>query len=253
LGQAQFYHQKGFFMREFKSYKVWDAGTRLFHWVNLLCVIGLATIGLVILYGKTLGISSDGKILLKTIHSSVGYVFALNLIWRFIWAFKGNHHARWQAMRLGRGYLQEVAAYSASIKSGQPKVYLGHNPIGRLSVVVLFLLLTTQAITGLVLAGTDLFYPPFGHWIAQWVAAPGVDPGLLVPNAPHLYDSAAYASMREYRKIVVSVHVYGFYVLAGLIVLHIAAVVVTELRTGSNLVSVMITGKKILSQKPVDD
>ena len=29
------------------------------------------------------------------------------------------------------------------------------------------LLLVVQAITGLVLAGTDVFYPPPGNWIAQ--------------------------------------------------------------------------------------
>ena len=33
----------------------------------------------------------------------------------------------------------------------------------------------TQAVTGLVLARTDLYYPPFGYWIASWVAAPGVE------------------------------------------------------------------------------
>ena len=34
--------------------------------------------------------------------------------------------------------------------------------------------------TGLVLAGTDLFYPPIGAWIADHIAAPNVDPTTLV-------------------------------------------------------------------------
>ncbi len=27
-----------------------------------------------------------------------------------------------------------------------------------------------QASTGLLLAGTDTYFPPFGFWIAQWIA-----------------------------------------------------------------------------------
>jgi len=98
-----------------------------------------------------------------------------------------------------------------------------------------------------------LFFPPLGHWIAQWVAAPGIDPGLLVANAPQMYDSAAYESMREYRKIFGTIHVYGFYTLAVVIVMHIVAVVVTEIRSGSNIISAMFTGHKILSERPQDE
>ena len=58
--------------------------------------------------------------------------------------------------------------------------------------------------------------------------------------------------MRVFRKSVVSVHHYGFYVLLGVVFIHIVAVVVTELRTGGNLVSAMFSGKKVLSGPPAD-
>ena len=32
-----------------KSYVAWDASVRWFHWINLLCIIGLMAIGIVIL------------------------------------------------------------------------------------------------------------------------------------------------------------------------------------------------------------
>ncbi|MDC0174767.1 cytochrome b/b6 domain-containing protein [Pseudomonadales bacterium] len=240
-------------MSELKPYVVWDAGTRWFHWLNVLCVIGLMAVGLVVLFGRDLGISSDGKVLLKTVHTLIGYVFVLNLIWRFIWGFLGNQHARWQSIKIKRGFFGTVRRYIASIRAGRPEQYLGHNPLGRLSVVLLFALLATQMVTGLVLAGTDLFFPPIGHWIAQWVAAPGIDPGLLVANAPQMYDSAAYESMREYRKIFGTIHVYGFYTLAVMIVMHVVAVVVTEIRSDSNIISAMFTGRKILSERPQDE
>jgi len=42
------------------SYAVWDAGVRWFHWINVLCVLGLIAVGLVILNGTALGVSSEG-------------------------------------------------------------------------------------------------------------------------------------------------------------------------------------------------
>jgi cytochrome b len=120
-------------------------------------------------------------------------------------------------------------------------------------VAALFALILIQAVTGLVLAGTDLFYPPIGHWIARWVAAPGVDPATLVPYSPDLYDKAAWDSMRAFRKPFAVVHLYSFYALSVLVVLHIAAVVVTEIKEGGSIVSAMFTGRKILSRPPADE
>jgi len=80
-------------MTEYKSYYVWDASVRWFHWINLLCLLGLIAVGVAILNDAALGVTSDGKILLKTVHVWIGYVFALNLLWRLAWAFIGGAHA----------------------------------------------------------------------------------------------------------------------------------------------------------------
>jgi hypothetical protein len=66
-------------MTELRAWSVWDAGIRRFHWINLLCMLGLVGVGLVILNSKALGVPTEGKILLKTVHVWIGYVFALNL------------------------------------------------------------------------------------------------------------------------------------------------------------------------------
>jgi Ni/Fe-hydrogenase 1 B-type cytochrome subunit len=241
-------------MSELKSYAVWDAGTRWFHWINASCVIALIVIGIVILNAKGLGITNDGKVTLKTIHVWVGYIFALNLLWRIVWAFLGNRYARWRAVLPGgKGYFHAVRSYVAAFISGHPEQYLGHNPLGRLGVGLLFLLLVMQVVTGLVLASTDLFYPPFGHWIAQWVAAPGVSPDSLVPYAPTMYNSADYESMRAFRKPFGEIHEFGFYALLVIVVLHVIAVIITELREGGSIISAMFTGRKIISGRPVDD
>ena len=240
-------------MSDLQSYRVWDASTRWFHWLNVLCVIGLTAVGVAILNDKALGVSSDGKILLKTVHVWIGYVFSVNLLWRLIWAFIGGPQARWQAILPGGpGYMDALRLYIAGFRAGRAPQYLGHNPLGRIAVTVLLLLLLMQAISGLVLAGTDLFYPPLGAWIADWVAGPGIDPASLVPYAKEMYDESAFESMRAFRKPFITVHYYGFYVLLGLITLHILAVVVTELREGGSLVSAMFSGNKVLDRPPAD-
>jgi len=241
-------------MSELKYYGVWDAGTRWFHWINVLCVTALAGVGLVILNAGDLGVHNAGKVTLKTVHAWIGYVFALNLLWRIVWAFWGNRYARWRSILPGgKGYVQALRRYAGAFFTRRPEQYLGHNPIGRLSVTAMLLLLATQAVTGLVLAGTDLFQPPIGHWIAQWVAAPGVAPDTLVPYAPGMYDAAAYEAMRAYRKPVAVTHLYGFYILIAIVILHVAAVIITELREDGGIISAMFTGRKLISGSPVDE
>src|SRR5680860_1598478 len=73
-----------------QSHAVWDRSTRWFHWINFACVVALVALGTAILYAKELGVTDDGKILLKTTHVLFGYVFAVNLAWRIVCAFIGN-------------------------------------------------------------------------------------------------------------------------------------------------------------------
>ena len=107
-----------------------------------------------------------GSLKLKMIHTWVGYVFAVSLLVRIVWAFLGNRYARWRAILPGgRGYLSALRSYVKSLVSRHPEQYLGHNPLGRLSMTAMLVLIIILAVSGLVLAGTDLFYPPIGHWI----------------------------------------------------------------------------------------
>jgi cytochrome b len=148
--------------------------------------------------------------------------------------------------------MSALRAYVASFLSGEPQQYVGHNPLARIGVTLLFLLLLVQVGTGLVLAGTDLFWPPFGQLFAEWIAAPGVDPATIQPGASDLIDKAAYQSMRSFRATFVEIHEIAFYLIAIAVVLHLIAVVVTEIHEGGAITSAMITGRKMLSRKPPD-
>ena len=177
-------------------YAVWDRSTRWFHWINFVCVVALAAIGTAILYDNELGVTDAGKILLKTTHVWFGYVFTANLGWRLAWAFIGNRHANWSAiLPFHKGYGSALRAYLRELFRGDVRPYLGHNPIARMMVSILLILLVLQAVTGLVLAGTDIYYPPFGYWIASWIAAPGVDPATIAP-----YDKASVCDRHPYHR-----------------------------------------------------
>ena len=109
---------------------------------------------------------------------------------------------------------------------GDVRPYLDHNPVARAVVSLLLVLLVLQAATGLILAGTDIYYPPFGHWIAAWIAAPGVDPSTIVPYDKTGIDPASWEAMRAFRAPIVSFHFWKFCALLAAIVIHIVGVVV---------------------------
>ena len=72
-------------------------------------------------------------------------------------------------------YWSSLANYVKNITKKTRPEYLGHNPIARLIVSIFFALLILEGITGLILAGTDLYMPPLGHEVAEWVTGSGED------------------------------------------------------------------------------
>lgn len=242
-------------MTEYKSkaYKAWDLPTRLFHWINFLCVLILSLLGLIMLNKGAIGISGpEAGIGLKTLHVLVGYVFAANLLVRIAWGFIGDRHSRWSSLLPGKNFKQQIREYNASIKSGQPQTFIGHNPKGRLSVLVLLLALTIMLVTGMVRAGTDIYYPPFGNIFASQVAADGVSPADIKPYDKTGTDAAKLAELRAFKAPFGEVHVYTAYILWILILVHLVAVIRAETGGEGTLVSAMFSGKKHLTREPAD-
>jgi cytochrome b len=235
------------------KYPVWDRSVRIFHWVNVLCILGLIAVGTVILNSKALGVPNDGKVLLKTVHVYIGYLFALNLAWRLIWGFIGNRFARWSAiLPLGDGYKRQRQAFVSGLKNGESAQFIGHNPLARWMVTFLFIVLTAMAVTGLVLGGTDVYMPPFGETFKSWVAEDPENTAMVKPYSDEGVNEEAYQAMRDFRKPFIKIHYYGFYVLLAAISLHLAAVILSELRERIGLISAMFNGEKVFSKKPVD-
>ncbi len=237
----------------FSEYKVWDLPTRIFHWVNFISVISLIFIALIMMYKNELGIAGmDAKIALKEIHVTVGYIFVLNLFWRLVWGFAGNKYARWRNILPGRGFVKTVQGYLNSVNDGSPQQYVGHNPLGRLAVSAIILLLIVISLTGLTRAGTDIYYPPFGSFVKGYIAEQGVAPEAIAPYDPKGTEESKMKFLKTFKSPIGKLHKYSAYTLMFLIVIHIFFVVRTETREGGSLITAMFTGTKLLKKKPVD-
>jgi Ni/Fe-hydrogenase 1 B-type cytochrome subunit len=234
-------------------YKAWDLPARLFHWINFLCIILLSILGLIMLNKGAIGIEgSEAGIGLKTLHVLVGYVFAVNLLFRIFWGFVGGVHSRWKTLVPGKNFAAEFKSYRASLANGQTQTFVGHSPKGKLSVVVLLLLLTFMMFTGLIRAGTDIYFPPFGNMAASFVAAEGVSPADIKPYDKTGTDPDKMAELRKFKSPIGDIHVYVAYILWFLILVHIIAVIRVERSGQGTLISAMFSGKKHLTRPPVD-
>ncbi len=235
---------------QLKVYKAWDLPVRLFHWINFFAVVNLLFVGLIMMYKTELGISgNEAKIALKQLHALIGYVFVVNLGWRIIWGFIGNKYARWRELAPSKS---AIYSYRESIHEGAPQQFIGHNPLGKLAVIVILLTLTVLAVSGLIRAGTDVYYPPFGGLVSGYVAAENVDPATLIPYNSTGIDPQKAATLKTFKRPIGKIHVYAAYFLMFLILLHITAVVLEERREGGSIISAMFSGRKILSRKPAD-
>jgi Ni/Fe-hydrogenase 1 B-type cytochrome subunit len=234
--------------QQLTAYPVWDRTVRIFHWINVFCVLGLIAIGVAILNSKALGVTDDGKLLLKTVHVYIGYVFAANLTWRIVWGFIGNRYSRWKSiLPFNAEHRAQLTAMKEGAKTGKPVGFLGHSPIARLMVGLLFVLMSAQAITGLVLAGTDVYMLPFGNIVKESIAIDSTTVDIIKPYSKAGIDDTAYKDMRDVRKPFITVHYYAFWVLLAAILLHLLGVVISELRERNGLVSAMFTGKKVFA------
>lgn len=222
---------------------VWSKKIRVFHWLNALSILTLIVLGLFILNAKAFGVSTDGKILLKTIHTLAGYVFVTNLLIRALFGFIGKGYEKWgKTLAFNKGFIADLKQHS----SEPLKASKGHNPFGKLMITALYLFMLIQGITGLVIAGTDIYYPPFGQYFATSIAADKNQVELIKPYSKENVDEQAYKAMRELRTPFIKTHVFSFYVLTSLLLLHIIAVIIMELKTRNSIISAMFSGYKHL-------
>lgn len=170
-----------------KEVRVWDLLIRIFHWLTVVIVLINFTV------------FDEGQV-----HETLGYILLGLLGFRFIWGFIGSQYARFKDFIPN---LNGIKKHLRELKGGVKVHYIGHNPLGALMIINLYLTLLLLIFTG-YLATTDRF------WGVEWVE---------------------------------EIHEFFANYLLFSVALHVAGVVWDSIRSGVNLISAMFTGIKKIS------
>jgi cytochrome b len=178
-----------------KLIRVWDLPIRLFHWLLVACIVG-----------SLVCVNLGGNAIQW--HAYFGYSILTLLIFRIIWGFIGSTHARFAS------FLPTREAIINYLQGKSPR-FLGHNPIGALSVFALLLVLSFQAITGLFVDDEIAFQGPLAKYLSE--------------------SSVSFLS---------EIHESNQVMIYTLIAIHIAAIWYYKKFKGENLIRPMISGDK---------
>lgn len=147
-------------------------------------------------------------------HARIGYAVLTLLLFRLVWGFVGGHWSRFTSFVRGPSH---IAAYLRG--ESHPDSLVGHNPLGALSVLAMMVFLLAQVGTGLVGDDEISFTGPLNRFVT----------------------SAQGLAATWYHKRV------GQWLIIGMVVLHVSAVLFYLWRKGENLVRPMVQGDKAVA------
>ncbi len=110
---------------------VWDAPVRVVHWVLAASFAG----------AYLTAESAQWRLA----HVILGYTVAGLACFRVLWGVVGSRYARFTSFVRGP---RAIAAYLGSLLRGQPQHFVGHNPAGALTVIVLLFLALAVGVSG---------------------------------------------------------------------------------------------------------
>ena len=176
-----------------RSVAVWDLPTRLFHWGLVLTVLSTWPS---FTYAERLG---DPTL---RWHRYNGYAILILITFRIIWGFVGSSTARWTSFVR---WPWDAARYGIDLLRGANRKFLGHNPLGTYMVLALLVVVTGQAIIGLVVTEhNDTTWGPLynlvsedlGKRLRHWHVA-GLYWMILPLAALHIVANSLYGLMKR--------------------------------------------------------
>ncbi len=186
-------------------FRVWDLPVRAFHWLLVLGILASWLTGDVF----------DSYL---NWHLIIGEVLMGLVLFRLVWGVIGSESARFSHFVKGPA---AIKAYLGSFKSdGKGAIWLGHNPLGALSVVAMLISLMVQVGTGLFAAADDYInYGPLNKFVSDDMSG-----------------------------VLTEIHEVNFNILLALIILHVAAIAYYRVFKRENLVTPMVTGERCLDE-----
>ena len=145
-------------------------------------------------------------------HRINGYAVLTLVLFRLLWGFVGSSTARFAAFFPRPG---AIYRYAVGLVRRRRLHYLGHNPLGSLLILTMLLAVAAQAGTGLFTSDDTLAQGPLYDHAPAWIT-----------------------SRAE------SYHAKGFWIIAALAAVHIAANLLYQFGFKDRLITAMITGDK---------
>ena len=188
-----------------RKVRAWDSPTRLFHWLlAVLILIAWASWR----YSEALGDST-----LK-LHRWNGHAILVLIVFRVLWGFLGSSTSRFSAWLW---WPWTAMYYAWRLLRGQTPLYLSHNPLGSYVILAMLGILAAQAVLGLfTVEHNDITAGPLYRLVSE-----------------------------PWQTVLSDWHRWLFYwVILGLVAVHIVANVWYGLAKKEPLITAMITGHK---------
>ena len=130
---------------------VWDFPTRLFHWLLVIFVIISFVTG-----------NIGGNAM--RYHEWSGFTVLTLLLFRLVWGFVGSRESRFMTFIRGPS---AVVRYATTLLRSDSTHFLGHNPLGGLSIIAMLFALLIQAGTGLFANDDITTEGPLFDWVSK--------------------------------------------------------------------------------------
>lgn len=211
--------------------RVYNAGIRLWHWTNALCILTLAVTGYFIGSPPPSqpGEASDSFLFgyIRFAHFAAAYIFAIGFIGRFYMALTGDSHARelflppiWRGSWWS-GLFNQLAWYLFIAK--EPRKYVGHNPLSTLTMFFMYTLMAVFMIcTGGAIYSEGEGAASWQHAVFGWVIA------LFGHNTMALH----------------TWHHVGMWVILLFVLIHIYTAIREDAMSRQSMISAMISGER---------
>ncbi|QGU33773.1 cytochrome b/b6 domain-containing protein [Thermochromatium tepidum] len=149
------------------------------------------------------------------VHVWAGYLVLALVAVRLVWGLIGTRHARFSDFVRGP---RAVLAYLRAVLSRRAPRYLGHNPAGGAMILLLLIALAATGISGLALYGAEEFAGPLAG---------------VMRGVPAFWGEV----LEETHEVLANLTL-------GLILIHVAGVLVSSWLHRENLIAAMISGYK---------
>ena len=184
-----------------EKHLIWDLPLRIFHWSFAITILAS-------------WYTSEQEGEMVELHMQLGFVALALIAFRILWGIIGPKHARFSQFIPSPKTLISYLHPAKESKSAP-----GHNPLGALMVVLMIVLITLQAVSGLFI-NDDIF-----------------------SSGPY------YGSIgNDLEKVMAFIHHNTFDFMIAAIALHLGAIAYYWRIKKQNLVLPMITGKKTANQ-----